>query len=192
MKLTSILLFMFFSINSVYAYDYDILSGDKRTACEVLLCMSSKKRFSVEECNKPIRKYFSIKKYHHGSFSLSRTIKARKDFLKLCPSSNNDKKMESLVDAISNLKDENLCKAQELNKTIEKRNDQYRTTIKMPSYCEVLFNHEYTDLKLPKYTCDKKFYNATDWQRGYIIIQKGFRQIREPIKKDCWVDDLTY
>lgn len=167
------------------------LTGDTKTACEVLLCLSSNTRPS--ECSAPISKYFSIKIYHHGSFSPGRTISARKNFLQLCPVSSQDNKMASLVDAMANQLGENLCKARELNKTVDKRRGKngttYRTTATLPAYCDALFNHEYTNLKLPKYTCNKEFYEAEDWNRGYTITKKGlFKQIKTPIKKICWVD----
>lgn len=178
-------LFIFLSIFSSVA-SADELTGDKKTACEVILCLSSSTRPS--ECSAPISKYFSIKIYHHGSFSPSKTIKARKNFLNLCPVSNQDSRMSSLVDAMSNRLDENLCRARELNKTVDKYRGQYRTTATLPVYCNALFNHEYTNLNLPKYTCNKEFYDENDWKRGYTIIQKGFRQIKSPIKKICWID----
>ncbi|MCO6559799.1 MAG: hypothetical protein J6574_01685 [Gilliamella sp.] len=176
------LLSIFFSITVSASEE---LTGDTKTACEVILCLSSSSRPS--ECSTPISKYFSIKIHHHGSFSPSRTISARKNFLKLCPVSQ-DNKMESLVNAMSNQLDENLCKARELNRTVDKRYGKYRTTATLPAYCDALFNHEYTNLKLPKYTCNKEFYEAEDWRRGYTITKKGFRQIKKTIKKVCWVD----
>lgn len=177
------LLSIFFSITVSASEE---LTGDTKVACEVILCLSSSTRPS--ECNAPISKYFSIRVYHHGSFSPSRTIKARKNFLNLCPVSNHDNKMSSLVEAMSNQLDENLCKASQLNKTVDKYHGQYRITTTLPSYCNALFNHEYTNLKLPKYTCNREFYDEADWRRGYTIINKGFKQIKLPIKKVCWVD----
>lgn len=177
-----ILLSIFFSI-TVSAEE---LTGDVRTACEVILCLSSSAR--PAECSAPISKYFAIRIYHHGNFSPSKTINARKNFLNLCPVSNQDHKMSSLVDAISGQLNENLCRARELNSTIDRHNGMFRTTAALPTYCEVLFNHEYTNLQPPKYTCNKEFFNAKDWVRGYTIIKNGFQQIKKPIKKICWVD----
>ena len=54
------------------------LSGDARIACEVMLCLSSPQRPS--ECNDALRKYFSIK-YKKWS----KTNRARRRFLNLCP-----------------------------------------------------------------------------------------------------------
>ena len=57
------------------------ISGDARTACEAMLCLSSPQRPS--QCNGALRKYFSIK-YKKWS----KTNRARKRFLSLCPLSN--------------------------------------------------------------------------------------------------------
>jgi len=185
LKQLSILTMSVFS-SFTFASSGNELTGDTRTACEVILCLSSSQR--PAECNSPITKYFSIKRYSHGSFSLSKTIKARKDFLKLCPASDADNSMETLAEAIS--KQENLCKAEEINKIIETKyipcgsdcepSTYYRTTTTLPEYCAILSNHEYTNLQLPRYTCGGEYYKKKDWSRGY---QNG-----APIKRTCWVD----
>lgn len=54
------------------------LSGDERTACEVILCLSTGQRPS--ECSSPLSYFFSIK-----SSKRHKTIKKRMNFLKLCP-----------------------------------------------------------------------------------------------------------
>lgn len=199
----SILLLLFSSVTFALPGD-EQLTGDKRTACEIILCLSSGTRPS--ECNAPIRKYFSIQVFHHGSFSPSRTAKARKNFLKLCPASSSDNKMESLVDVLSNMNNLSLCTANNLNNTIDRRGNRYRTTARLPEYCSVLSSHDYTDVKLPKYTCNKEFYDKADWKRGYILLSNNGRPINSviinnrnskniiknatkiPIQKICWVD----
>ena len=72
-----------------------LLTGDERTACEVILCLSSGTRPS--ECNPPIRKFLSIKarKWHQ-------TVTKRKNFLKLCPNENNDSSINSAIEGIAN------------------------------------------------------------------------------------------
>lgn len=93
------------------AYDpSELFTGDKKLACEALLCLSSPHR--PAECRPAIRRLYSIKKYKHGSFSFSRTIKARKDFLKLCPS-DGDTNIDHLASMIS--KTMNQCDADSLN-----------------------------------------------------------------------------
>lgn len=88
----------------------DLFTGDKRMACEAVLCLSSPHRPS--ECAPSIKWFYGIRKYRHGSFSLSRTIRARKNFLQLCPS-NGDVNIDQLATALS--KTMNQCDADYLN-----------------------------------------------------------------------------
>ena len=39
----------------------EMLTGDTRTACEVILCLSSAQGRGIAECKAPLRKYFSIR-----------------------------------------------------------------------------------------------------------------------------------
>jgi hypothetical protein len=72
----------------------NILSGDVRTACEVILCLSAPGA-RPEECTPPLKKFFSIKKPWK-----------RVNFLRLCPKkSNNDWDENKLV--YNNLTDPN-------------------------------------------------------------------------------------
>ncbi|WP_373740190.1 TrbM/KikA/MpfK family conjugal transfer protein [Neisseria sp.] len=70
-----------------------LLTGDARLACEAILCLSTGSPPS--ECRPALKKYFSIKlKRAH------KTLAARKNFLKLCPSSDgtdNSAMIESVV-----------------------------------------------------------------------------------------------
>lgn len=68
-------------------------TGDVKTACEAMLCLSSSKRPS--ECSPAIRRYFSIKMR-----KFSDTLKARKNFLKLCPSASESPEMTAQADDI--------------------------------------------------------------------------------------------
>lgn len=92
-KIGAIIIALNLSTSLVYAED--LLTGDVRTACEVVLCLSSPKGKSIAECQPPLRKYYSI-----SARKWKDTVRKRKNFLKLCPSVNN-----SLADNISNLKD---------------------------------------------------------------------------------------
>ncbi len=59
--------------------------------CASLLCMAGMFQGSgmSNECNKPVKDYFSIIKFnHHGGISTNKTSKARGDYLKKCPSGN--------------------------------------------------------------------------------------------------------
>ncbi|SCC04113.1 MULTISPECIES: TrbM/KikA/MpfK family conjugal transfer protein [Snodgrassella] len=71
-----------------------VLTGDTRLSCEAILCLSTGTR--PNECALSLKRYFSINAKH-----MSDTIRKRKNFLKLCPSSN-EQGMPSLVDALAN------------------------------------------------------------------------------------------
>ena len=83
-----------------FALDIPTLQGDEKLSCEAILCLSTSARPS--ECSESISRYFSIslKKW-------SDTIKARRNFLNICPvgaAANEDKNFVSLRDdVISNL-----------------------------------------------------------------------------------------
>ena len=104
-----------------------ILTGDTRLACEAILCLSSSLRPS--ECTPSLRRYFGI------SFRrLSDTIRARANFLKLCPMSDQTPQMTSLVNAIAN--GSGRCDAEALNATLRSRNgDKVFINNQVPEYC---------------------------------------------------------
>ncbi|MFC1118061.1 TrbM/KikA/MpfK family conjugal transfer protein [Pasteurella multocida] len=185
----------------------DYLTGDSRTACEVILCLSSAQGKGISECKAPLRKYFSIKarKWH-------KTLQKRRAFLDLCPAANENAKMSALTTAIQH--QEYACDAETLNSRTETRtrwvsDDEgkhrrvvrtYRTQSYMPKFCEDLYNHEFTEyhqIKKPKYTCDGKWYSKYDWDRGFtrVVVSKKYNRRSDdydyqykdvPIKKQCW------
>lgn len=131
----------------------DLLTGDTRLACEATLCLSTAHR--PGECNSSIRRYFSIKHKKMGD-----TIRARHNFLKLCPASN-EQGMPDLVRAIAN--GAGRCDAAELNRVNRATYTVTRcygsgdretcTTIEKPyiknnkpNYCSAYFDHEWTQL----------------------------------------------
>lgn len=61
-------------------FEADLLSGDTKSACEAILCLSSAER--PEECAPSLNRYFSI-----NAKKWKDTIKKRENFLKLCPAS---------------------------------------------------------------------------------------------------------
>ncbi|WP_037585854.1 TrbM/KikA/MpfK family conjugal transfer protein [Stenoxybacter acetivorans] len=147
--------------------DGDLLTGDVRLACEAILCLSSGDRPS--ECAPSLKRYFSI---NHKK--LSDTLRGRKNFLELCPASN-EENMPELINAIAN--GAGRCDAKELNRinqriiTVENPEWKRRgcdkpgygkwrlcdnikpymqiTIIenKLPQYCSAYFDHAWTDLK---------------------------------------------
>lgn len=196
--------YIFINIFAVFAFvlpsfvfaDADVLTGDKRTACEVILCLSSSAGRGISECQAPLRKYFSI-----SAKKFSDTIKKRRKFLDLCPAANENAKMSALTTAIQN--QEYACDAETLNNRTDsiKRyvgGRYYRTQARLPAFCEAMYDHEFTDLKKPKYVCDsKKWYKKIDWERGYELVEVSKKWNRKtesydkeykkvPIKKDCW------
>ncbi len=170
---------LFFMANTSFA-DENVLTGDTRLSCEAVLCLSSGEKPS--ECNPSLKRYFSINKK-----KMSDTIKARKSFLNMCPSSNQEG-MPSLINAIS--QGAGRCDADELNrvnrKLVKVVNPAYQqctsskkgysrscnsipTTISKyviennrPSYCTAYFNHGWTyKLDSVKYVGDKM--NGGKW-----------------------------
>ena len=138
---------------SVPAQASDVLTGDVKLACEAVLCLSSGDR--PHECAASIKRYFDIrhKKFH-------KTLEARRNFLNLCPSSN-EANMPDLVNALVN--GAGRCDAAELNRVnrvtytekipdkIGRRSDWYYEYVTKsyirnakPSYCKAYFEHGWT------------------------------------------------
>ena len=138
---------------SLPAQASDVLTGDTKLACEAILCLSTGDR--PHECAASIKRYFDIrhKKFH-------KTLEARRNFLNLCPSSN-EANMPDLVNALVN--GAGRCDAAELNRVnrvtytekipdkIGRRSDWYYEYVTKsyirnakPSYCKAYFDHEWT------------------------------------------------
>lgn len=119
----------------------DLLTGDTRLACEAIVCLSSGTR--PGECSASLSRYFNITKR-----KLSDTLKARLDFLEMCPASNQTPEMASLVQAIS--RGAGRCDAASLNRTLTywSGGDDGQVFIgnQLPEYCTRYTGHEYTDL----------------------------------------------
>ena len=166
--------------------DENELTGDRRTACEVLLCLSSGQRPS--ECNAPLRKFYSIKAKRSWQ-----TLKKRRDFLELCPTDTGDT-AENIILAdykgmLASVNPDE-CKPEYLNNQFQNINrdthikyyrnnyltsdsieNRYtRINPNMPSHCPTFINHEYTDYRMPKYGCDGKYYTVAGFNRGYELI----------------------
>jgi len=152
------------SAGATSAYALDVLTGDTRLACEAILCLSTGTRPS--ECNPSLSRYFGIKKK-----KLSDTIKARADFLELCPVANQTPEMSALVKAIS--KGAGRCDAASLNATLKIWNFDYEIRIsdQMPNYCAAYTGHAYTDFNtggfLPRYV-------GTPERGGYWVESKDY------------------
>ena len=138
---------------SLPAQASDVLTGDVKLACEAVLCLSSGDR--PHECAASIKRYFDIrhKKFH-------KTLEARRNFLNLCPSSN-EADMPDLVNALVN--GAGRCDAAELNRVMRahytvrvadktgRHSDRSYYTVRKsyirnakPDYCRAYFDHEWT------------------------------------------------
>ncbi|MEX9225576.1 TrbM/KikA/MpfK family conjugal transfer protein [Providencia rettgeri] len=143
-----------FLISPLISYaDAPVFTGDVKLACEAVLCLSSGTRPS--ECAPSLARYFGINKEFWSD-----TVRARRNFLDLCPASS-DAGMPELVGAIAN--GAGRCDANYLNKQLyeEKevqhcsgsnkdpdcwRETYYRIKNELPNYCRAYINHEWTDL----------------------------------------------
>lgn len=118
----------------------DLLTGDTRLACEAVLCLSTGTRPS--ECSSSLSRYFGIRKK-----KLSDTLKARVDFLEMCPASNQTPEMTSLVRAIAH--GAGRCDAASLNRSLtywSGDDGQVYIGNQLPDYCTRYTGHQYTDL----------------------------------------------
>lgn len=121
------------------------LTGDKATACEIILCLAGSAGAGgrVSECVPPIRKYISIRPDR------------RLNFLKLCPkvTGQGDAAMDRLVDIIARAPgagtESRICSAGTLNRVNRRPLGEGEFYIEdgMPRTCAEYYSHEYTDLQ---------------------------------------------
>ncbi|PRF58293.1 conjugal transfer protein TrbM [Burkholderia multivorans] len=170
----------------------DVLTGDTRLACEAILCLSSGTRPS--ECTPSLSRYFNITKR-----KLSDTIRARLNFLQLCPVASQTPEMQSLVSAIS--RGAGRCDAQSLNSTLVMWTGGYddgRTYIsnQLPDYCGAYTGHAYTDFAssgtLPRYvgTPERGGYwvEARDYDRALAEYNERIRREDEERRRQSWLN----
>ncbi|NDJ28061.1 hypothetical protein DMB95_09280 [Campylobacter sp. MIT 12-8780] len=179
-KLFTLFAGLFLMISSIKAIELEYLKGDEASACEAMLCLASPVK--PPECSAAIARYFSIKFKKPW-----KTIQARKDFLKLCPtSSSDDIEMSKYVnDILPNLDGEcsidllnsraekvilrviEVCEGSGSDRTCRKVNIYgYRTNPQPTQACALLSQSSYTNYNL-KYTCNSTFYEESDWLNGY-------------------------
>lgn len=130
----------------------DILNGTVRLACEAILCLSSANR--PAECNPSLAHFFGLKKR-----KLHDLLKARLDFLSLCPAARDSADMRGLVSALA--QGAGRCNAKTLNRLLRYEPGPVRDhgatgsaiSDRMPNYCSAQATHAYTALRdtLPKY-----------------------------------------
>jgi hypothetical protein len=142
------------SAQGVNLGQFSWFTGDTRLSCEAIMCLSSSKGSSEFACQPSLRRYFGIVKR-----KLRDTIRARHDFLNLCPASSQTPAMQTLVAALAS--GAGRCDAAALNMTVVYLTDPYSgeagTYISnvMPDYCTALYTHPNTaypaDGLLPRY-----------------------------------------
>lgn len=120
----------------------DTLQGDKKLACEAMLCLISGE--SPAECSGALRRYFSIR-----ARKWKDTFKARRNFLKLCPKAGSD---NALVNAVVN--GSGRCDAASLNRNKQWYGDEdgiEGIIDQMPRYCQDYYTHAYIQSEPPRY-----------------------------------------
>lgn len=159
----------------------DMLTGDTKLACEAILCLSSSTR--PGECSPSINRYFSIK---HKKWS--DTVNARRNFLRLCPVDGADEKDPIFADLRDNVLpnvDARKCTADYINNHPETKcvkescgerrcrcvEYEYRPATKMPTGCEALIAHSYTNIR-PVNTCGvTRWYTENEWNSGKTLTR---------------------
>lgn len=123
----------------------DGFTGDTKFACEAILCLSTGQRPSA--CTPSLTRFFSI------SFKrFSDTLKGRTNFLKLCPTANQDSRMEALVNDITN--GAGRCDAASLNMAQASWSGDGGSgsvSDSKPTYCTSYGNNNYTDGVVARY-----------------------------------------
>ncbi|WP_392561081.1 TrbM/KikA/MpfK family conjugal transfer protein [Orbus sturtevantii] len=188
---------MIVTANSAYAENNNNeLTGDTKLACEALLCLSSSTR--PTECAASLARYFGIK----DPKKWAKTVIKRKNFLKLCPTSDDNQInpiVENIIDDVTPIRTD--CTAEEFNKLVEKtirreRSEDgivsttyYRTKTTVPDYCENLAKKSYLDVKLPTYSCSGNYYKDEDWKNGFYTARGQNGKVQKfEIAKNCWVN----
>nr|WP_246765572.1 TrbM/KikA/MpfK family conjugal transfer protein [Aminobacter sp. SR38] len=155
------------------------------------MCLSSGTRPS--ECTPSLSRYFNITKR-----KLSDTIRARLNFLQLCPVASQTPEMQSLVSAIS--RGAGRCDAQSLNSTLVMWTGGYddgRTYIsnQLPDYCGAYTGHAYTDFAssgTPRYvgTPERGGYwvEARDYDRALAEYNERIRREDEERRRQSWLN----
>lgn len=170
----------------------DLLTGDTRLACEAILCLSSSIR--PGECTPSLARYFGINRR-----KFSDTIRARLNFLDLCPVASQTAEMRSLVAAIS--RGAGRCDAASLNQTLVFWSGGWQggsTYIgnRLPDYCAAYTGHQYTDFvtsgTLPRYVGLPErggyWVEARDHERATTQYLQRLQLEDEERRRQSWLD----
>lgn len=158
----------------------ELLQGDEKLACEAILCLSSGMR--PNECNPSLHRYFHIrhKKMH-------RTIQKRRDFLNMCPSSN-EEGMRGLTDALAN--GAGRCDAAELNRvmrrtvTVRECKDPKTDTFSTRRYGQPSCQNVRKTIVLNA----KPSYCTAYHQHGWTTAGENVRYVGDPKNGGRWVN----
>ncbi|MFC4963454.1 TrbM/KikA/MpfK family conjugal transfer protein [Alcaligenes sp. GCM10023179] len=170
-----------------YAQSSEVLTGLPGLACEAVLCLSSS--LQPGECTASFDHYFDIRKYAKGMLDWEATVDARRFFLGMCPVAS-EPGMSVRMDAIS--RGAGKCDPDYLNATYGQDIYRYRmvgsnylgipairdlsliktvTLTKLPNYCVVYNDHEWTyDLSI-KYVGDPNRGGYWAPARDYVSAQ---------------------
>ncbi len=154
------------------------LDGDTKLACEALLCLSSGSR--PHECDPALHRYFSIQKRKWKN-----TLKARRNFLRLCPSVTADSQMESLVEVIVN--GAGRCNASELNRS--------HWTYMPKRVCEQVYDTDSGCYDTRCYEVEVRVINpnlpfyCTNYNEHGYTYEVGVHYVGEPLEGGHWIDD---
>ena len=170
----------------------DLLTGDTRLACEAILCLSSGIR--PGECTPSLARYFGINRR-----KFSDTLRARLNFLNLCPVSSQTAEMRSLVAAIS--RGAGRCDAQSLNQTLVFWSGSWQDgssyiSNQLPDYCVAYTGHQYTDFAssgtLPRYVGLPErvgyWVEARDHERATADYLQRLQLEDEERRRQSWLD----
>lgn len=187
--------------NATFAADE--LTGDTKLACEAILCLSTGTRPS--ECGPSIARYFGI------SFKYwSDTIAARRNFLNLCPTGDQNQALNILKnEVLTNMQTD--CTASYLNTRIEQKTFEMKgLKSEIPQgarqiYCEdENYEHKFNKVlnrnpqckwtevrsrvnpNLPRYCQVLMEHEYTDKKLTYNCDDEF--KLESEFKKDCWVE----
>ena len=162
------------TVGSSLAQDDD----NAKAACEAVLCLSSGTR--PDECAASLSRYFSISFRRWGD-----TVRARQNFLNLCPIVGRDPAMSSLTRAISH--GAGRCEAASLNAMLQ-MGDESATYISnaLPDYCDAYIHNGYTDIndKTPVYLGDPMLGGYWVERGQFAIEQRAYlARLNKPISE---------
>lgn len=117
------------------AYAGDVLAGQEKTACEVILCLSTGSRPS--ECSPPLSHFFSIR-----GDDPDETMSKRRNFLALCPANGVADSYRAVL-----ARSGQSCQMTSLLAYLNRPSNGFGGpgTRSIPAHCHIYAHHEWTD-----------------------------------------------